>query len=88
MNFEDFLKDEKTQDAVSRNLEIIGEAAANIPKDLQDKYEEVPWKNIKDFRNVLTHQYWKIDLDLIWEVILTKLAPLKKQIELIRNEIN
>ncbi len=54
---DDFVKDKKTIYAVSRSLQIIGEAVSKIPSELQEKHKEIPWKNIKNFRNVVVHKY-------------------------------
>lgn len=81
MIFNDFLKDEKSIDAVTRNFEIIGEAISNLPEDFKKKYPNVSWRNIKDMRNSVIHQYWKVDLEIEWEFIETKLDILEKQIK-------
>lgn len=81
LTFEEFLKDEKSIDAVTRNFEIIGEAVSNLPEEFKKKHPQVPWRNIKDLRNSVIHQYWKVDLEIEWEIIQTKLDILKKQIE-------
>jgi uncharacterized protein with HEPN domain len=86
MNFQDFLKDEKSIDAITRNFEIIGEAISNLPQDFKDKYKHIPWRTIKDMRNSIVHQYWKIDLEIEWEIIQNKLDILEKQINSILNE--
>lgn len=60
-SFEDFVEDQKTIDAVIRNLEIIGEASRNIPQEVKDRYPFVEWKKITDFRNILAHEYFSAD---------------------------
>lgn len=60
----EFLKSVKTQDAIIRRIEIIGEAVKNIPKDIKDKYVDVRWKEIAGMRDILVHEYFGIDLDL------------------------
>ena len=87
MTFNDFLRDEKSIDAVTRNFEIIGEAVGNLPIEFTTKYSSVPWRSIKDMRNSIIHQYWKVDLEIEWGIIQTKLGILKKQIsEIIKKE--
>lgn len=81
MNLNSFKESKMTVDAVLRNLEIIGEAVTNIPKEVRDKYDRVPWRDVQDFRIVVAHHYWKINLDRVWDIIENKLGPLKKQIE-------
>jgi len=68
-------------DAIVRNIEILGEAVVNIPEDIKKKYPEVPWIKIKNFRNVVIHQYWIVDYDILWDIITTKLQVLKEQIK-------
>lgn len=74
-------KDQKTTDAVLRNLEIIGEAATQLSKELKDWYSDVPWRDIQDFRIVTAHHYWKINIDRIWDIVRYKLPPLKTAID-------
>ena len=87
MTFDEFLKDEKSIDAVTRNFEIIGEAISNLTDDFKSKYPYIPWRTIKDMRNSIIHQYWKVDLEIEWGIIETKLDILEKQIkEIIEKE--
>lgn len=75
-----FLKSPETQDAVMRRFEIIGEAAKNIPDDFQELHPEVFWYQMKGMRNKLIHEYFGIDLGLIWDTVQNDLPILKKQI--------
>ncbi len=68
-------------DAAVRNLEIIGEAISQIPEDVKQKYSGVPWQEIKDFRNVVIHKYYRVDIDILWDIIQHKLDGLNDQIE-------
>ena len=79
-----FLSSVKTQDAVVRKLEIIGEATKHIPSNLRKKYPEIPWKQIAGMRDRLIHVYFDVDLDLVWKILKTDLPKLKKQIEKIK----
>ena len=79
--FEEFSKNQMVVDAVLRNLEIIGEVAACLPTDIKNKYSDVPWRDIQDFRIVVADHYWKINLVRVWDIIDTKLDLLKKQVE-------
>ena len=81
MSYKDFLADHKTQDAVVRNIEIIGEAARNIPKPFRTENSQVPWDEIIGMRNVIVHQYFGILVDVIWDIIKNELPKLKKHVE-------
>ena len=76
MTFEAFCQDHKTIDAVIRNLTVIGEAAANIPDDVADWHPEIPWRQMRDFRNVVVHIYFGVDLKVVWDTLQTDLPPL------------
>ena len=65
-----FDEDQRTIDAVVRNFEIIGEAARHIPEAITKKYPEVPWKYMKDMRNILIHEYFGIHTEIIWQTII------------------
>jgi len=75
-------------DATLRRLEIIGEAVKNIPSYFRKRYSEVPWKDIAGFRDILTHAYFGVILERIWNVIKNDLPVLKKQIKEILGEEN
>jgi len=81
MTYEEFEKDERTVDAVLRNLEIIGEAARNIPSEFRTKYADIPWRHIVGLRNVVIHEYFGVDLENIWEIITNDLPVLKKKVK-------
>lgn len=81
VSFEKFEKDDKTIDAVVRNIEIIGEAARNIPKELADKAPEIPWRRMSDTRNRVLHEYFGVNLEILWQTITEDLPPLKEQIK-------
>ena len=80
VSYSQFLKDIKTQDSVVRNLEIIGEAAKRISDELKKNNPSVEWKNISDLRNRLIHDYFGINLDIVWGIIEEDLDTLKKEI--------
>ena len=84
LTFADFKKDGKTLDAVIRNLEVIGEAAYNLPKEFKKKYPEIPWTDVSDMRNKLVHEYFGVDSEIIWKTINEDLPLLVKKIEKIK----
>jgi uncharacterized protein with HEPN domain len=75
-----FLADDKTQDAVARNLEVIGEAARHMPDAFKDSHSEIPWAQIAGLRNRIVHDYAGIDLEIIWNVVQHALPDLRDQI--------
>ena len=81
MSKDDFLKNVPIQDAVVRRIEIIGEAIRNLPSDLKKENKNVPWQDIMDMRNKIIHQYFGVDLELVWEVTKKDIPQLKDQIE-------
>ncbi|MDZ4677592.1 MAG: DUF86 domain-containing protein [Oligoflexia bacterium] len=83
---EQFSADKKTYLAVIRSLEVIGEAAHHTPDAIKKKYPEIPWRKIKDFRNVLVHQYFGIDNDIIWKTINDELLSLVQVFEKILSQ--
>jgi len=81
MTFEDFSEDRKTIKAVVRSMEIIGEAANKIPLNILGNYPETPWPEIVGMRNRLIHEYFGIDLEIVWQTIEEDLVPLEKTIQ-------
>jgi uncharacterized protein with HEPN domain len=80
MERDSFLRDRKTINAVIRSLEVLGEAARNIPEAIRMKYPAIPWKNIIGMRNKLIHEYFGVDVSMVWETIRIDLLPLKASI--------
>lgn len=77
MTFADFEQDDKTIDAVLRNLEIIGEAARHISRELQADHPEIPWAEMQAMRNIVVHEYHGVNLKIIWQTVKENLHPLK-----------
>jgi uncharacterized protein with HEPN domain len=77
---EAFFADERTQDAVIRNFEVIGEAAKRIPDEYRKDHLSIPWRELAGFRDVLIHQYEGVSIDEIWQIIERNLEPLRKAI--------
>ncbi|RKY19587.1 MAG: hypothetical protein DRP63_00345 [Planctomycetota bacterium] len=86
MSQEEFLKDTKTQDAVVRNLEVIGEAAKNVPPEVHEKYPNIPWKQIVAMRNRFVHAYFVVDYQIVWQIAVHELPGLCCEIERILSE--
>lgn len=78
---DEFSKSTQIQDAVIRRLEIIGEAAKNIPGDLKKRYTLIPWKKISGSRDVLIHDYFEVDIESVWETATKDIPKLKKEIK-------
>lgn len=79
-----FIKDKLKQNAIIRSLEIIGESTKNIPDSFRNKYPLVPWRKIAGFRDVLSHAYFGVSIDRVWNIIEKDLPNLKKEIEEIK----
>lgn len=79
----EFLTSVKTQDAVIRRLEIIGEATKNIPKSFREKHPEIPWNEIAKMRDKLIQGYFGVDLNITWNVVKKDLPSLMKKINAI-----
>lgn len=78
-----FIADRKTQDAVVRNLEIIGEAAKRVSEPTRQGHGDVPWKRIAGMRDKMIHEYFGVNLNLVWEVVEGQLPSLRVRIEAI-----
>lgn len=81
MTYDDFVKDDKTVSACIREIEVIGEATKQIPKEITDKFEELPWSLMAKMRDKLIHWYFEVDEEIIWNVAVDKLPSIKKQID-------
>lgn len=86
--FEEFVKDEKTIDAVVRNFSIIGEAGTHIPEEFQEKYPNLPWHEIISMRNKIIHEYFGLNEEILWKTIQDDLPKLKKELTSINVQIN
>lgn len=86
-NGDDFYHDEKSFDATMMQFVIIGEMISKLDDSFKNEYSNIPWQKIKDFRNIVAHNYFGIDADEIWEIITTKIKPLKSEIQNISNSL-
>jgi uncharacterized protein with HEPN domain len=78
LSFDSFSEDQKTIDAVVRNLEIIGEAANRLPDEFKEKHPEVEWYKVVGLRNRIIHDYFGIDLKIIWQIIHSDMPMLRQ----------
>ena len=85
MTHETFLHDEKTVDAVVRNLEIIGEAANRLPEEFKAQHSDIAWEQIVGLRHRIVHDYFGIDLALIWQILQQDLPSFKAQLRQFRS---
>lgn len=88
MTFEEFTDDEKTVDAVLRNFEVIGEAAKNIPEELRQEHEDVPWSEMAGMRDRLIHGYSSVDLHIVWMTVIEEIPLLISQIRAVSNSLD
>jgi uncharacterized protein with HEPN domain len=87
MSYEEFLDDLKTQDAVVRNLEIIGEATKNLSGRMRDRYPDVPWRGMAGIRDKLIHDYFGVNLDIVWDIVALEVPLLASRVEeILRSE--
>jgi uncharacterized protein with HEPN domain len=78
--------DRKTSDAVLYNLVVVGEAAARIGDETRQRAPEIPWSSIVGLRNLVTHEYFRVDLDVIEEIVTSSLAPLERAVRRLLDE--
>lgn len=81
MEFEDFRADSTIVKAVLYDFGIIGEAARNIPVDIQSRYPQIPWRLMGDMRNVMFHEYFQVELEIVWRAIQNNLPSLALQLQ-------
>ena len=84
---EEFSAQSMVQDAVIRRLEVIGKAVKGLPDELRDRHSEVPWRQIAGARDVLIHEYFRVDLDLTWQMVTTNLPELQASVSQILQDL-
>ena len=88
MTYDQFRSDIKTQDAVVRNMEIIGEATKHLSLALRERHPEIPWKGMAGIRDRLIHHYFGVNLDIVWDIANVEVPLLESQIKgILQNEI-
>jgi len=87
LDYESFLSDDRTVDAVVRNFEIIGEAANRFSEDFRERHNKIEWNRIRGFRNRIVHEYFGIDYRIVWTIIETYLDDLIGNLETIVDEL-
>ncbi|MBF0167166.1 MAG: DUF86 domain-containing protein [Alphaproteobacteria bacterium] len=85
MDRDAFCEDERTQDAVARNLEIMGEAVRGLPQEVTQRYPDVPWSKLSEMRNILVHEYHAVASELLWRTLLNDILPLEARLRAILN---
>jgi len=88
VSFDYFLKNKEKQNAVIREIEIIGEAVKNVSSTFRKKYHDIPWKDIAGMRDKLMHHYFGVNLNTVWKVTKDDLPELKKKILTIKQELS
>lgn len=87
MHYNEFINSQITMDAVVRNFEIIGEASSNFDSDFKIINGEIPWKQLKNLRNRMIHDYTGVDYEIVWDLIQNHLEELKLQVQNVLNKI-
>jgi uncharacterized protein with HEPN domain len=83
LDFRKFKMNNLVVDAIIRNFEIIGEASKNIPNDIQEEYPEIPWRKMYGLRNLIAHEYFGIDYEMIWEIAKNNLPKNRIDLQII-----
>jgi uncharacterized protein with HEPN domain len=78
LSFDDFAVNTLVIDGVVRNIEVIGEASKNIPLEIQEQFSDIPWKKLRGIRNRIIHEYFKVDITIIWFIVKNELTPLRE----------
>lgn len=87
LSYSDFYKNEMLIDAVIRNLEVIGEATRSIPSEFRKRFPDIPWARMSALRNILIHEYFGVDTEIIWDIVSNKIPELKKGISTVLSKV-
>ncbi len=88
MDLAQFAADERTVDAVIRNIEIIGEAARQVPEAIRTRYPAIPWRRVIGFRNIVVHEYFAVDVNIVWTILRENLPLLKQTLWQMRSDLD
>ena len=87
LTYEEFITNKEKEHAITRSLEIIGEAAKNIPEKVKEEHPEIPWKFMAGLRDKIIHGYFAINYDIVWDVVTRKIPELEPQIQAVCNSL-
>jgi uncharacterized protein with HEPN domain len=87
MDAASFAADEVVVDAVIRNLEVLGEAARNVPGVVREAHPEIPWRRMVGFRNIVAHVYFGVDLENVWKIVSENVPPVRPALEALLGEL-
>lgn len=87
VSYDDFIEDDMRSDAVVRQLEIIGEATKNLSKETKTRFQDIPWKEIAGMRDKLTHDYFGVDLQIVWDTCNKDMIALKTNLNKILKKL-
>jgi len=86
MTFDEFASDDRTNSAVVRKLEVIGEAARQLPDNLREQHTSIPWREVIGFRNVAVHGYYLVDLRIVWTIVQNDIPAMIPHLERMLSE--
>jgi len=86
-DYEKFIKEDKTTDAVVRNLEIIGEAASRIPAEIRGEFHKIEWSKMIGLRHRIVHEYFGVDLEIVWRIVRHDIPSVKLLVEEMRDKL-
>jgi len=87
LTYENFAENDMVLDAVVRNLEVIGEAARHLPQELRERYNDIDWRRVVGFRNIVVHEYFDVDPQIVWVIATQHLTELKGVLEKMLNDL-